>query len=118
MTTTIYHNPRCSKSRATLALLREAGIEPEIIEYLNTPLNKEALRTLLAAAGLSVRDALRSGEEVYKSLALHDQALSDAALLEAVIANPILLNRPIVVTANGARLCRPPELVYEILLAP
>lgn len=115
MTTTIYHNPRCSKSRATLALLREAGIEPNIIDYLNTPLDQQALLETIAAAGLSVRDVLRSDETLYKSLALEDRSLSDAALLEYIIAHPILLNRPIVITGKGARLCRPPELVHEIL---
>ena len=117
MTTTIYHNPRCSKSRATLALLREAGIEPDLIDYLNTPLNKAALRKTIAASGLSVREVLRSGEEAYKRLSLQDEGLSDDALLDAIIANPILLNRPIVVTDMGARLCRPPELVHEIIAA-
>ncbi len=111
----IYHNPRCSKSRATLALLREAGIEPDIIDYVNTPLSKVALRDTIAATGLSVRDALRSGEEAYKSLGLADERIGDDALLDAIIANPILLNRPIVVTDRGARLCRPPELVQELL---
>lgn len=115
MTTTIYHNPRCSKSRATLALQHEAGIEPEIIDYLNTPLHRATLRKTLLAAGLSVRNALRDGEAVYKSLGLHDLALSDEALLDSIIANPILLNRPIVLTEKGARLCRPPELVFEII---
>ena len=115
MNTTIYHNPRCSKSRATLVLLREAGIEPDVIDYLNTPLNRETLGKTIAATGLSVHELLRSGEEAYKRLALFDEGLSDAALLDAIIANPILLNRPIVVTDKGARLCRPPELVHEIL---
>ena len=91
----IYHNPRCSKSRATLALLQEAGIEPEIIDYLNTELRKEVL--------------------LDKRLGLADKTIGDDALLDAIIANPILLNRPIVVTEKGARLCRPPELVLEIL---
>lgn len=118
MTTTIYHNPSCSKSRATLALLREAGIEPDIIDYLDAPLHKETLRKAIAATGLSVREVLRSGEEVYKRLALQDEALPDAQLLDAIVANPILLNRPIVVSDTGARLCRPPELVYEILPSP
>ena len=113
----IYHNPRCSKSRATLVLLREAGIEPEIIDYLNSSLRKEVLLDTIASAGLRVRDVLRSGEEAYKRLGLGDKAVSDDVLLDAIIANPILLNRPIVVTDKGARLCRPPELVLEILSA-
>ena len=115
--TTIFHNPRCSKSRETLALLREAGIEPEIIDYLNTPLNKDTLRAAIAATGLTVREVLRSGEAAYKRLSLQDEGLSEGALLEAIIANPILLNRAIVVTGKGARLCRPPELVHEIIAA-
>lgn len=115
MSTQIYHNPRCSKSRTTLALLREAGIEPEIVVYLNTALRKDVLIDTIAATGLSVRDVLRSGEEAYKRLDLGDKNLSDDALVDAIIANPILLNRPIVVSAKGARLCRPPELVFEIL---
>tara|TARA_R110001592_G_scaffold176111_3_gene415568 strand:+ start:1006 stop:1374 length:369 start_codon:yes stop_codon:yes gene_type:complete len=111
----IYHNPRCSKSRATLALLQEAGIEPEIIDYLNTELRKGVLLDTIVATGLCVRDVLRSGEEAYKRLGLADKTIGDDALLDAIIANPILLNRPIVVTEKGARLCRPPELVLEIL---
>lgn len=115
MTPKIYHNPRCSKSRATLALLHEAGIEPEIIEYLKNPLNKAALLGIVSATGLSVRALLRNGEEDFKRLGLEDPTLSDSVLLDAVVTHPILLNRPIVVTDKGARLCRPPELVHEIL---
>jgi len=115
MTPQIYHNPRCSKSRSTLAILREVGIEPDIIEYLKTPLSKAELLDIVAATGLSVRALLRSGEQDYKRLCLEDTALSDSFLLDAIEAHSILLNRPIVVTDKGARLCRPPELVHEIL---
>lgn len=115
MTPYIYHNPRCSKSRATLTLLLEAGITPNIIDYLNVPLHKETLSKDIASTGISLREILRSNEDAYKQLCLQDRALSDTELLDAIIANPILLNRPIVVTEKGARLCRPPELVHEIL---
>ena len=115
MPTTIYHNARCSKSRETLAILREAGIEPIIIDYLNVPIHKDTLRKTIATMQLSVRDVLRSGEDAYARMALQDAGKSDDELLDAIIANPILLNRPIVVTDMGARLCRPPELVFEIL---
>lgn len=115
MKTTIYHNPRCSKSRAVMAILRDAGIEPEIVEYLKTPLNKPALQALIKATGLSVRECLRSGEDDYKRLGLSDQTLNESMLLDIIAANPILLNRPIVVTEMGTRLCRPPELVKEII---
>jgi arsenate reductase len=115
MTVKIYHNPRCSKSRATLALLNEAGIEPEIIEYMKVPLEKGILRDVIVATGHSVSEILRSGEDEYKRLNLGGEYHDDSALLDAIIAHPVLLNRPIVVTEKGARLCRPPELVHEIL---
>ncbi len=115
MDITLYHNPHCSKSRATLALIRGAGIEPRVIDYVQTPLDKEALRDLVARVGLPVRALLRDGEKLYGDLSLEDPALSDEQLLEALAANPLLLNRPIVVTANGGRICRPPELVLELL---
>lgn len=115
MTATIYHNPRCSKSRATLALLQEAGVEPDIIEYLKVPVDRAALAQVIADSGLSVREFMRSEEDEFKRLTLDDPALSDAALLDAIVAHPILLNRPIVVTEKGVRLCRPPERVFEIL---
>ncbi|MCP5344990.1 MAG: arsenate reductase (glutaredoxin) [Pseudomonadales bacterium] len=111
----IYHNPRCSKSRATLALIEEAGLQAQVIEYLKTPLDSAALAADLAATGLPLRELLRTGEPEYQALHLENPALSDEALLEAIVAQPILLNRPIVVTQTGARLCRPPELVAEIL---
>lgn len=115
MQVTIYHNPRCSKSRATLALLEEAGVQPLIVEYLTGCLDKESLRAVLRMTGLPLRELLREGESEYQDLHLGDASLSEDALLDAIIAHPILLNRPIVVTAKGASLCRPPERVLEIL---
>lgn len=112
---TIYHNPRCSKSRETLALLREKGIEPTIIEYLQSPLKATELQELFTSAGLSVRQAMRTREDVYKELALDNETLSDAELLAAIEKHPRLMNRPFVVTNKGARLCRPVEVVNEIL---
>jgi len=112
---TIYHNPRCSKSRETLALLRDKGLEPTIIEYLKTPLNTEQLRNLFAQAGLTVREALRTKEKEYSDLGLDRPEITDGDLLAAVAKHPRLMNRPFVVTDKGARLCRPPELVEEIL---
>ena len=115
MPITIYHNPRCSKSRETLALLEQAGVQPRIIEYLKHPLEKEALRAVVHMTELPLRELLREGEAEYKALQLDKPSVDEDALLDAVIAHPILLNRPIVVTAKGARLCRPPERVLEIL---
>ncbi|GAB3414161.1 arsenate reductase (glutaredoxin) [Massilia agilis] len=115
MSTTIYHNPRCSNSRNALALLRENGIEPDVVDYLANPPSRDALRDLIARAGLSVRDAIRSKEAVYAELGLDDPTLSDEALLDAMVKHPVLINRPFVVTPKGVRLCRPPELVREIL---
>lgn len=111
----IYHNPRCSKSRETLALLRDRGIEPTIIEYLKTPLSTDELRSLFQAANLQVREAMRTKEKEYKDLGLDDENLSDEDLLVAIAKHPRLMNRPFVVTEKGARLCRPTELVEEIL---
>ena len=115
MSTTIYHNPRCSKSRATLALLREHGVEPEIVEYLKHAPGADELRDVLAKLGARPRDILRKGAAVYKQLGLGDEALSDEALIEAMVAHPILIERPIVVTGDRAALGRPPEAVLEIL---
>ncbi len=111
----IYHNPRCSTSRNALAMMREKGLEPEIIEYLKTPLSRSELKALIAATGLTVREAMRSKEAVYGELNLGNPDLSDEDLLAAIEANPILLNRPIVVTEKGTRLARPLEVVQEIL---
>jgi arsenate reductase len=113
--TTIYHNPSCSTSRNTLALLRDAGHEPQVIEYLKTPPTKEQLRTLLAAMGMPVRALLREKESRYAELGLADPKWSDEQLLDFIVQDPILMNRPIVVTPLGTRLCRPVEAVLEIL---
>ena len=115
MDVTIYHNPRCGTSRTTLALIRERGIEPTVIEYLKTPPARDELAALIARAGLSVRDVLRGKEALAGELGLNDPAVTDAALLDAMVAHPILINRPIVVTAAGARLCRPADRVLDLL---
>jgi len=115
MDITIFHNPRCGTSRNTLAMIREAGHAPQVIEYLSNPPTRAALARLIAQAGLSVREAVRSKESLYGELGLSDPATSDDALLDAMIAHPILINRPFVTTPNGVRLCRPAERVREIL---
>jgi len=115
MNAVIYHNPRCGTSRNTLALIRHAGIEPEVIDYLLTPPTRERLVELIAAAGLSVRGAIRSKEKPYLELGLDDASLSDDALLDAMLAHPILIQRPLVQTELGTRMCRPSEVVLEIL---
>ena len=115
MHATIYHNPRCGTSRNTLALIRHAGIEPEVVEYLKDPPTREQLAALIRDAGLGVRDAIRTGESKYAELGLADPALSDDALLDAMLAEPILINRPFVRTGKGVRLARPLEAVLEIL---
>ena len=112
---TIYHNARCSNSRGALALLREHGIEPRIVDYLAQPLDVAQLSALVAALGLPVRELLRSKEAAYQELGLGDAQRSDAELIEAIARHPALLNRPIVVTPRGALLCRPPERVLELL---
>ena len=111
--TKIYHNPRCSKSRAALALLQERGLNPEIIEYLKNPLDAEQIKTLIAQSNLSVRDVMRTNEDVYSTLGL-EQA-DDERLIQAMVENPILLNRPLVQTEKGVRLGRPLEAIEEIL---
>jgi arsenate reductase len=115
MNAVIYHNPRCGTSRNTLALIRHAGIEPEVIEYLLTLPTRERLVKIIAAAGLSVRGAIRSKEKPYLELGLDDASLSDDALLDAMLAHPILIQRPLVQTELGTRMCRPSEVVLEIL---
>ena len=115
MDVTIYHNPRCGTSRNTLALLRDAGHAPRVIEYLATPPTRAELADLVARSGRSPRQAVRSKEALYTELGLDDPAVGDEALLDAMIAHPILINRPLVVTPKGVRLCRPAELVHEIL---
>ena len=111
--TKIYHNPRCSKSRAALALLQERGLNPEIIEYLKNPLDAEQIKTLIAQSNLSVRDVMRTNEDVYSTLGL-EQA-DDERLIQAMVENPILLNRPLVQTEKGVRLGRPLEAIEDIL---
>ena len=115
MSIKIFHNPRCGTSRTTLGLIRDAGHEPEVIDYLANPPAREQLREMIAQAGLSVRDAVRSKETLYKELGLDAPGVDDEALLDAMLAHPILINRPFVVTPKGVRLCRPSELVNEIL---
>ena len=112
----IWHNPACGTSRNALALIRHVGIEPEVVEYLQATPDKARLRDAIAAAGLSVREAIRSKQPEYITLGLDDASLSDEALLEAMIANPILINRPFVFSPLGVRLCRPDSsLVLDIL---
>jgi len=112
---TIFHNPRCGTSRNVLALIRHAGFEPRIVEYLVTPPGREAVRALAAATGRPLRELLREKEPVFTELGLSDPALSDEALLDAIAQHPVLLNRPIVVTPLGTALCRPSEAVLELL---
>lgn len=113
--TIIYHNPKCGTSRNTLALIRNAGIEPQVIAYLETPPTRAQLVQLIHDCGLSVRDVLRSKGEVYDELKLDDAKWTDDELIDFMVAHPILINRPIVVTPKGTKLCRPSELVLDIL---
>jgi arsenate reductase len=115
MAVTIYHNPRCGTSRNVLALLRERGIEPAIVLYLETPPDRAVLQDLLARLKLAPRALMRRKEAVYSELGLDDPAKSDAALIDAMAAHPILIERPIVLTEKGAVLCRPAEKVFEVL---
>ena len=115
---TIYHNPRCGTSRNTLAMIRNSGEEPVVVEYLKTPPSREKLVELIAAAGLGVRGIMRAKEALFTELGLADPAKTDEALIDAMMAHPILINRPIVVTPLGTRLCRPSELVLDILPQP
>ncbi|KGK83222.1 MULTISPECIES: arsenate reductase (glutaredoxin) [Pseudomonadaceae] len=112
---TLYHNPRCSKSRGALELLEARGLEPHIVRYLETPPSATELRALLAKLGLSARQLLRSGEEEYQSLGLADPNLSDTQLIEAMVAHPRLIERPILIAGDKAVVGRPPERVLEIL---
>ncbi|MGD1036332.1 MAG: arsenate reductase (glutaredoxin) [Roseiarcus sp.] len=111
----IYHNPACATSRNVLALIRNAGVEPHIIDYQKCPPTRLLLKQLLARAGLTVRDILRQKGTPYAELGLADPALDDEALLDAIMAHPILMNRPLVVTPKGVRLCRPSEKVIDLL---
>jgi arsenate reductase (glutaredoxin) len=115
MTFTIYHNPDCGTSRNTLAMIRQSGAEPVVIEYLKTPPPRERLRELIAAMGISVRALLREKGTPYKELGLDDPEWTDDELRDFMLAHPILINRPIVVTPKGVRLCRPSEAVLDFL---
>jgi arsenate reductase len=118
MSVTIFHNPECGTSRNTLEMIRQSGVEPLVIDYRVTPPTAEYLAFLIDQAGLTVRAAIRQKDTPYLELGLDNTALSDADLLAAMVAHPILINRPFVVTARGVRLCRPSELVLDILLNP
>jgi arsenate reductase (glutaredoxin) len=118
MTVTIYHNPACGTSRNTLAIIRQSGEEPEVVEYLKTPPSRDKLVELIAAMGLSPRGLLRRKGTPHDELGLDDPKWSDDQLVDFMIAHPILINRPIVVTEKGVRLCRPSETVLDILPNP
>lgn len=111
----IYHNPECGTSRNTLAMIRNAGIEPHVIEYLKTPPSRALLESMIARAGITPRALLREKGTPYAELRLDDESLSDAALIDAMMAHPILINRPLVVSPMGVALCRPSELVLDLL---
>ncbi|WP_412706153.1 Arsenate reductase [Aeromonas rivipollensis] len=115
---TIYHNPACGTSRNTLALIRNSGVEPTVIHYLETPPSRETLVALIAAMGMPVRGLLRQNVPPYEALGLAEERFSDDELIDGMLAYPILINRPIVVTPLGTRLCRPSEVVLEILPSP
>lgn len=115
---TIYHNPACGTSRNTLAMIRASGVEPEVIEYVKNPPTRERLLELIVAMGVNPRDVLREKGTPYIVLGLDDLTLSDEVLIDAMLQHPILINRPIVVTAKGVKLCRPSELVLDILENP
>ena len=114
----IYHNPACGTSRNTLAIIRAAGIEPHVIEYLKTPPSRALLVQLIERAGMPPRDLLREKGTPYAELGLGDPGLSDAALIDAMMAHPVLINRPLVVSPKGVRLCRPSEAVLPLLPQP
>jgi arsenate reductase len=118
MTVTIYHNPECGTSRNTLAMIRQSGEEPEVIEYLKTPPSREKLVELIAAMGITPRQLLREKGTPYAELGLGDPKWSDDELIDFMLAHPILINRPIVATPKGTRLCRPSEAVLDILPNP
>jgi arsenate reductase len=118
MTVTIYHNPACGTSRNVLAMIRNSGEEPQIIEYLKTPPNRDELISLIDRMGISVRDLLRRKGTPYDALKLDDPALTDQQLIDAILAHPILMNRPVVATPLGVKLCRPSETVLDILPNP
>jgi arsenate reductase (glutaredoxin) len=112
---TIYHNPACGTSRNTLALIRHAGIEPKVVLYLETPLSRDRVIELVRRAGLTVREALREKGTPFEAMGLADRTLSEDQLLDAILREPILLNRPFVETRKGVRLCRPSEVVLDLL---
>lgn len=112
---TIYHNPECGTSRNTLELIRNSGVEPTVIHYLDTPPSRDQLVALIAAMGMPVRDLLRKNVPPYEALGLAEDRFSDDELIDAMLAHPILINRPIVVTPLGTKLCRPSEVVLDIL---
>lgn len=118
MTVTIYHNPDCGTSRNTLAMIRQSGVEPVVIEYLKTPPSREKLVELIKAMGLSARALLREKGTPFRDLGLDDPKWSDDELIDQMLAHPILINRPIVVTPKGTRLCRPSEAVIDLLESP
>ncbi len=115
---TIYHNPACGTSRNTLELIRNSGVEPTVVHYLETPPSRETLVALIGAMGMPVRDLLRKNVPPYEALELAENRFSDDDLIDAMLAHPILINRPIVVTPLGTKLCRPSELVLDILPSP
>lgn len=115
MDVVIYHNPDCGTSRNTLELIRHVGVEPHVVEYLKTPPSREMIEQLVRRMGLSVRDILREKGTPYAALGLGDPSVSDAQLLDAIAAHPVLMNRPIVVSPRGVRLCRPSEVVLDLL---
>jgi len=115
---TIYHNPKCGTSRNTLALIRNTGVEPRVIHYLETPPSREELVGLINATGAPVRDLIRSKQDIFTELGLADAKWQDDELIDFMVAHPVLINRPIVVTSMGTRLCRPSEVVLDILPLP
>lgn len=112
---TIYHNPKCGTSRKVLQAIRDTGIVPEVIEYLKTPPDRAKLSALISAAGLTPREVMRKKEAVYRELGLDDPGLSDARLIDAMLEHPILIERPLVESGKGVRLCRPVERIAEIV---
>jgi arsenate reductase (glutaredoxin) len=118
MSVTIWHNPACSTSRNTLAMIRATGVEPVVIEYLHNPLDRDTLTRLIVAAGLTPRGLLREKGTPFEQLGLGDPSLTDDALIDAMLAHSILINRPLVETPLGVRLCRPSEVVFGILSRP
>jgi len=111
----IYHNPACGTSRNTLALIRESGVEPHVVEYLKTSPSRAMLEQLIARIGIGARGLVRAKQAIFTELGLDDPALDDVALVDAMMAHPILINRPIVVSPKGVRLCRPSEMVLDLI---